>query len=183
MLKLNSKAALQTYLNQGHTVKYVFFWGHQQTKNTVSKTCFSQWYPASFTEHGIQYLTAEHYMMAQKAKLFDDMASYQKIINAKNAGEAKALGRTVQNFDDAIWCEQRFDIVVKGNLLKFSQNQPLGEFLSNTEQHVLVEASPVDKIWGVGLAANHPDINNPNLWKGLNLLGFALMEVRAQLNC
>jgi len=183
MLKLNSKSALQTYVNQGHKVKYIFFWGHQQTKNTVSKTCFSQWYPAPFTEHGIQYLTAEHYMMAQKAKLFNDMACYQKIIDAKSAGEAKALGRTVQNFDEIIWCEQRFDIVVQGNVLKFNQNKLLSEFLANTGQRVLVEASPVDKIWGVGLAVNHPNIENPNLWKGLNLLGFALMEVRAQLSC
>lgn len=180
ILAIRSQSELQAYVNQGKKVKYVFFWGHQVT-NSISKTCFSQWYDAPFTEDDVQYMTAEHYMMAEKAKLFEDTDCYQKIIHAKNPGEAKALGRTVKYFDDETWVANRFDIVVRGNLLKFSQNPTLGDFLVNTGKRVLVEASPVDKVWGVGLAADNPNIENPNNWKGLNLLGFALMEVREQL--
>jgi ribA/ribD-fused uncharacterized protein len=71
--------------------------------------------------------------------------------------------------------------VVEGNLHKFSQDENLKEFLLNTNERILVEASPMDKIWGIGLAADHPNIENPILWKGENLLGFALMEVRDEL--
>ncbi|WP_353570020.1 NADAR family protein, partial [Candidatus Albibeggiatoa sp. nov. BB20] len=140
---------------------------------SFSKACFSQWYASTFTEDGIQYLTSEHYMMAEKAKLFDDTENYQKIIHATNLGEAKALGRNVLNFDEVIWLAQRFEIVVRGNFLKFSQNKALGKFLANTGKRVLIEASPIDKIWGVGLAIDDPNIENPNYWQGLNLLGFA----------
>ena len=96
-------------------------------------------------------------------------------------GKAKKLGRQIKHFDEQIWLEQRFDIVVKGNYLKFSQNPELKQFLLNTSYRVIVEASPVDPIWGIGMAADHRDAANPKRWKGLNLLGFALMQVRDQL--
>ena len=92
------------------------------------------------------------------------------------AGEAKALGREVRGFDEDTWVKNRFGIVVAGNLLKFQQNKGLGMFLLGTNERVLVEASPVDTIWGVGLAADNKSIENPNLWRGLNLLGFALIS-------
>ncbi|MDN3685544.1 NADAR family protein [Vibrio sinaloensis] len=86
---------------------------------TVSKSCFSQWYESTFSENGIEYMTAEHYMMAEKAKLFGDNETYQKIIKATNPGEAKSLGREVRGFDESKWVENRFQIVVSGNVLKF----------------------------------------------------------------
>ena len=120
-------------------------------------------------------------MMAEKARLFGDTKAEQKIISASNPGEAKKLGRSVLGFDDNLWFENRFSIVVNANVAKFSQNAELKTYLLGTGSRVLVEASPVDKIWGIGLAVNDAGFENPNLWKGENLLGFALMEVRSQL--
>ena len=177
-LKIRTVEELKDYVNSGNKVKYVYFWGHQNTRLEVSKTCFSQWYESEFIDCCLAYMTAEHYMMAEKAKLFNDHGTYEKIIGASNPGEAKALGREVKGFDESVWENCRFGIVVKGNTLKFGQNPDLKEYLINTGDRVLVEASPVDRIWGIGLAADNQKIENPNLWRGLNLLGFALMEVR-----
>ena len=91
------------------------------------------------------------------------------------------MGREVRGFDDARWCEARFEIVVQGNLAKFSQHPALGDYLLSTRDQVLVEASPVDRIWGIGLAADDTKASRPEQWRGLNLLGYALMEVRDRL--
>lgn len=169
-------------IHQGERLKYVFFWGHQPKKDgSICKTCFSQWFESSFSLNGISYLTAEHYMMAEKARLFDDQGALKQIIEAKNPALAKKLGREIRGFDEVRWNERRFDAVVEGNLAKFSQHQSLKDFLLNTGDRILVEASPVDKIWGVGMAEDHANIENPAMWQGLNLLGFALMEVRQRL--
>ncbi len=120
-------------------------------------------------------------MMAEKARLFDDRICLNRILKSNNPGEAKKLGRTVQSFQQDVWIKHRTPIVVAGNMAKFSQNEQLKEFLVNTKTRVLVEASPVDRIWGIGLGADNPDRENPWKWKGLNLLGFALMQVREQL--
>ena len=162
-------------------MKYIFFWGHQEKGSEVSKSCFSQWYESAFEEDGNRFITAEHYMMYHKAKLFGDHNACNKVLHASNPGEAKAIGRGVQGFNQELWEENKFDIVVKANFVKFSQNSELKNFLINTGTRVLVEASPVDKIWGIGLAQDNSASENPNTWKGLNLLGFALMDVREQL--
>ena len=120
-------------------------------------------------------------MMAEKARLFDGSAT-DAILTASNPGEAKKLGRQIRNFDQAIWEAHRFEIVVRGNLAKFSQHGSLKQYLLGTGDRVLVEASPRDRIWGIGLSASDPAAPNPYDWKGLNLLGFALMAVREQLN-
>ncbi len=160
-------------------IKYLFFWGHQKSKNgDLTSSCFSQWWVSPFIVDNVVFNTAEHWMMAQKALLFEDNEMYEKIIIAKSPAEAKALGRRVRNFDDATWNAKRFDIVLKGSLQKFTQHKDLKEFLLNTKDRVLVEASPTDRIWGIGLTADSEKAENPNLWNGLNLLGFALMEVR-----
>ena len=177
-LKIRTVEELKVYVNSGNKVKYVYFWGHQNTRSEVSKTCFSQWYESKFIDCGVTYMTAEHYMMAEKAKLFNDNDTYEKIIRASNPGKAKALGREIKGFYESEWEKCRFGIVVKGNMLKFGQNPDLKEYLINTGDRVLVEASPVDRIWGIGLEVDNQKIENPNLWRGLNLLGFALMEVR-----
>ncbi|MBP1223277.1 NADAR family protein [Flavobacterium sp. 1355] len=162
--------------------KYLFFWGHQPNKDgSISKTCFSQWWLSSFDVDGITYKTAEHWMMAKKALLFNDKEIFEKIIQAKSPAEAKKLGREVKNYVDMVWLANRFEIVKEGNLYKFGQNKDLKEFLLNTNERILVEASPVDPIWGIGMAADHKEVNNPEKWQGLNLLGFALMEVRDEL--
>lgn len=180
-MEIRTRDQLIDHVNNSNPVKYVFFWGHKKPNEGVSKTCFSQWYEANFEIDGVIYQTAEHYMMAEKARLFGDTKAEQKIISASNPGEAKKLGRSVLGFDDNLWLENRFSIVVNANVAKFSQNAELKSYLLGTGSRVLVEASPVDKIWGIGLAVNDAGFENPNLWKGENLLGFALMEVRSQL--
>ncbi len=177
-MNIRSNEDLLNYVNHGNSVKYVFFWGHQKQKMDISKTCFSQWYESSFEVEGIVYPTAEHYMMYAKVKMFDDSEIASKIIAVKTPGEAKKLGRQVNNYNEQVWQENRFNIVVQANLQKFGQNSKLKDFLVNTGNRILVEASPVDKIWGIGLATDNTSIENPNLWKGLNLLGYALMKVR-----
>ena len=166
----------------GQPVEYVLFWGHRPPKDGgVSAACFSQWYDASFQVGKETFRTAEHFMMAGKAELFGDLALRQQILEAKTPDLAKQLGRKVAGFDERRWAEHRFDIVVAANMGKFGGNGALRRFLVSTGDQVLVEASPVDPVWGIGLAANDADARHPARWKGLNLLGFALMEVRAQL--
>jgi ribA/ribD-fused uncharacterized protein len=164
---------------KGVNLKYIFFWGHQKSKSGhLTLSCFSQWWTSPFDVEGVRYNTAEHWMMAQKALLFDDKHFFEKIILAKSPAEAKSLGRKIRDFDEKVWIEKRTEIVVKGNLQKFKQCPNLKQFLIDTKNKVLVEASPFDKIWGIGLAEDNEKIKNPKCWKGLNLLGFALMEVR-----
>lgn len=170
--------ALRNRFNSGEKLKYTFFWGHQSNRPAVNACCFSQWYGAPFTIDGQVYPTAEHFMMAEKAALFGDQETRRRVLDAPNPGAAKAFGRQVRGFDDGVWEENRFDIVMRANVAKFSQNAELGQFLKQTGSRVLVEASPVDRIWGIGLATDDARVSNPNLWLGLNLLGFALMRVR-----
>lgn len=165
----------------GEKIKFLFFWGHTEKGNEVTKACFSQWYPCSFEIGGITYHTAEQYMMAQKALLFQDESAYGGIMAAKHPGQFKELGRQVRNFSEAVWDRHKAGIVVEGNLAKFSQNSGLRDFLAQTGGRVLVEASPYDKIWGIGMSADNEKAQNPQLWNGQNLLGFALMEVRDRL--
>ncbi|MDH5382920.1 MAG: NADAR family protein, partial [Cyclobacteriaceae bacterium] len=92
---------LANFVNHGNKVKYVFFWGHKKSGSGISKSCFSQWYESVFTVDEKKYLTAEHFMMAEKARLFGDIKSEQKILAASNPGEAKKLGRDVIGFNEA----------------------------------------------------------------------------------
>lgn len=159
---------------------FIFFWGHRKGKK-IGKTCFSQWYEVNFEVDGHKYNCAEQYMMAQKAWLFKDFEIFGKILNTKDPKDIKTLGREVKNFDPKIWSEHKFEIVIKGNLGKFGENTELKEFLLSTGDKILVEASPYDKIWGIGMKVGTPGIDNPANWKGENLLGFALMSVRDEL--
>lgn len=181
MLNIKNREELLTHIEKDSDVEYLFFWGHQKPKNGVSKSCFSQWYESPFSDDGVQYKTAEHYMMAEKAKLFNDEQILSKILNANKPIEVKKLGRKIQNFKEDTWLKHRFDIVRKANLLKFDQNSKFKDFLLNTNNKVLVEASPVDNVWGIGMASDNPLVQDPQNWKGLNLLGFALMVVREEL--
>lgn len=142
---------------------------------------FSQWHKKRFSINDIEYNCCEQYMMAEKARLFDDQDSIDKIIAAKFPGEQKKLGRNVKGFSEKIWKKHRYNIVLKGNMAKFSQNTDLKEKLLKTGNAILCEANPKDRIWGIALKAHDPKVKNPQQWKGLNLLGKALMEVREAL--
>ena len=177
-----STAWLLDQLAQDTRVRYLFFWGHQPSKDgIITKSCLSQWWMASFVVAGVTYRSTEHWMMAEKARLFDDESTLERILASKSPAEAKKLGREIQHFEPEAWEANKMDIVTTGNLHKFSQHPDLKNFLLSTGDRVLVEASPVDAIWGIGLAADSPDAENPARWQGPNLLGFALMDVRDQL--
>ncbi|WP_271218818.1 NADAR family protein [Streptosporangium carneum] len=166
----------------GERLRYLFFWGHRPPRDGgVGPGCLSQWWPAPFTAEERLFPTAEHYMMAHKAWLFGDDRTAERILTAEHPGEAKSLGREVRDFDEAVWDEHRYGIVVRGNIAKFGGRPELGEFLLGTRARILVEASPVDRIWGIGLAADDERAASPAAWRGLNLLGFALMDARDAL--
>ena len=150
---------------------YVFFW------NGV----YSQWYQAPMTIDGIEYNCCEQYMMHQKALTFGDTKTAELIMEAEHPKDQKALGRQVKNFDKAKWDTVSIGIVYKGNYAKFSQNDELGDELLATGNKILVEASPYDTIWGIGMGEKEPGINDPANWKGLNLLGWSIMLVRKEL--
>ncbi len=177
-----SLADLQARADAGEVFDYLPFWGHRQRADGVlTASCFSQWYPARFEVDGVRYASAEHFMMAEKARLFDDQATLAKVLVAPTPNDAKSLGRRIAGYDDARWAAHRFDAVVRGNVAKFSQSNRLRDFLADTAPRVLVEASPVDAIWGIGMAADDPRAVEQRQWAGLNLLGFALMAVRDRL--
>lgn len=174
---------LRRQYSRGKRLKYLYFWGHtqKQPSSMITKSCLSQWYHSGFVIDNIYYPTAEHYMMAEKARLFNDQQKVSEILKANNPKLAKSLGRKVAYFVPDIWNERCLAVVIAGNFAKFSQNPELADFLLSTKQKILVEASPVDKIWGIGLSEDTPNIDNPLIWRGKNLLGFALMTVRQQL--
>lgn len=169
-------------ISRGGRVVYLHFRGHRPGPGgAVGAGCLSQWWPAPFTVDGIEYATAEHWMMARKARLFGDGEAEAKAVAAAGPAQAKKVGRLVRGFSDATWERERFGIVVEGNVHKFSQHPKEAAFLLGTGERVLVEASPMDRIWGIGLAADDERAHDPARWRGLNLLGFALMEVRERL--
>ncbi|MEM6930512.1 MAG: NADAR family protein [Myxococcota bacterium] len=166
---------------RGEPTKFLLFWGHTPKGPTVGPWVFSQWFDSDFEHDGDAYPTAEHFMMAEKARLFSDREALEAILDCTDPGKAKALGRRVRGFDEAAWRAARFDIVVRGNLAKFGQDDALRTYLLETGDRVLVEASPRDRIWGIGMGARNPDARHPAAWRGTNLLGFALMVVRDRL--
>lgn len=177
-----SNEQIKLVFNSGQNLEFCFFWGHTpKIIGEVDKSCLSQWFERKFEYRGIQYLTAEHWMMAEKAKLFNDDLSLEKILNCSSPKEAKSIGRKVKDFDEVVWNRNKARIVKNGNYLKFKQNEDLWGFLDNTKNKILVESSPYDKIWGIGMRSKDMGVKNPNNWKGYNLLGYALMEVRDKL--
>ena len=178
-----SVVELRAKMDQGWEPAFLFFWGHTPKPNQahIGRECLSQWYPAELVVGGMRFPSAEHLMMYRKALLFGDEATARRIMESRHPGEAKALGRTVRGFDEAVWERERFDIVIAASVAKFSQNAALRTFLLNTKQRVLVEASPRDAIWGIGLSEANPASRHPEQWRGLNLLGFALMRARREL--
>ena len=171
--------ALRREYQQGQRYKFLFFWGHQpQADGSIGAGCLSQWWPCRFTAEGTSYTCAEQYMMAEKARLFGDEESLAAILAAAHPKEMKALGRGVRNFQQETWESRCYQLVLRGNLEKFRQNPALLEFLLGTGQRILVEASPRDRIWGIGMGRQNPQAENPLKWQGKNLLGFALTQAR-----
>jgi len=173
---------LLAQLAAGQTFKYLYFWGHKSRgDNVITASCLSQWYLRGFTHEGISYPTAEHWMMAEKARLFNDDENLAKILAADNPGAAKKLGRQVRDFDLPVWKTNMRRIVANGSYLKFSQNPDLLEFLETTGSKILVEASPYDPHWGIGMSKADAEIVGPEDWRGTNWLGWCLMEAREHL--
>jgi ribA/ribD-fused uncharacterized protein len=150
------------------TNTHIYFWG----------SIYSQWYKISFKDGSILFSSAEQFMMYSKAMLFSDKIISKQILETNDQEKQKDLGKKAQGFKQDIWDAHKFEIVVKGNLLKFTQNESLKKQLLATGDKILVEGSPFDKIWGVGLKWNDPRILNESNWQGENLLGKALMVVR-----
>ena len=167
---------------RGERVKYLPFWGHRpRSDGQLGSHCLSQWWPSPFTVDSVTYASAEHWMMAGKARLFGDVEAERRAVAASSPAAAKKVGRQVRDFDDSVWVRERFALVVEGSVHKFGQDPALRGYLLSTGERVLVEASPVDRIWGIGLARDDPRTADPGTWLGLNLLGFALMEARERL--
>lgn len=182
MVRIDSWDVLKQEVRTGARVKYLHFWGHRPLPDgRVGASCLSQWWPSPFTVDGVRYATAEHWMMAGKARLFRDAEAERLALVAEHPAEAKKAGRLVRGFDDAVWARERFRIVVEGSVHKFAAHPELRGFLLDTGERVLVEASPLDRVWGIGLAATDQGAGDPERWKGPNLLGFALMEARERL--
>lgn len=150
-----------------------FFFGAQDP--------LSNWHPARFVVKTVPFGCAEQYMMYAKACLFGDREVAAQILAAPTPKEQKQLGRKVCGYDEAIWAARRERIVFAGLLEKFRQNPRLDRCLLATGTTMLAEASPYDRIWGIGLSVNDPRISAPSFWPGQNLLGKVLMEVRSVL--
>lgn len=174
-------ALLRAAEAEGTLPGFVRFWSHEPRAAHPGRWVLSQWWEAPFELDGVRYATAEAYLMAEKARTFGDERALAEILAAPHPGVAKEAGRRVTPFDAGVWAELRYDVAVRGNLAKFGQHEDLRAYLLSTAPQVLVEASPVDAIWGIGLAADDPAAERPLDWPGTNLLGFALMEVRARL--
>lgn len=153
------------------TETHIYFW------NGI----YSQWEPSEFRIDGAKYNCAEQYMMAEKARLFNDIEAYTDIMLTKSPSEQKAIGRRVKNFDPVKWNEVCRLVVYRANHAKFSQNPKLLEELIASHPKKIVEASPYDTIWGVGLHFTDDKILDEKNWKGQNLLGEAIMQVRSDL--
>lgn len=176
-MKYNIEILKQLIDNKPDT-PIIYFWGHTPSSKEINMSCLSQWYDCWFEVNGIIYHTAEQFMMAEKARIFGDEETRNKIMDSNNPFDHKKLGRTVKGFVGEIWDAQKFDIIVKGNKAKFSQNQPLAEYLLSTGNAILAEASPYDRIWGIGLDREDAKLGTVSDWQGENLLGCALMCVR-----
>lgn len=152
------------------TTNWTFFWNGP----------FSNWYPAKFIYKGIKFENSEQAFMWEKAMHFKDVVISEMILKTPNPADVKKLGRQVIGYDDVEWSKVRYKYMFDVCLQKFSQNQSLKLELLNKSN--FVEASPYDRIWGIGMMEGDFGIENPNNWKGLNLLGKVLDEVRSSIN-
>ena len=149
---------------------FVFFWG--------STSPFSNWYLCPFVHHGKQYNCSEQYMMYKKAMLFKDYDVAEMIMGQTEPRKQKFLGRQVRGYVDSVWMDKCQDIMVEGLISKFTQDTYSLNTLLDTGDKIIVEASPLDKIWGIGLSRDDPRALDESQWLGQNLLGKVLMRTR-----
>ena len=170
---------VQDYYKKGEPLEFIFFSGHQKTNNgNITKSCLSQWYASTFEMNNVKYSCAEQYMMAEKARIFGDEEALEMIFKAYHPNQMKLIGKKVKNFDEEVWSREKMNIVKIGNMAKFSQNPKLKKYLIGTKSKILVKTNKHDLIWGIGLSKDDENIENPLKWKGQNLLGFILMNIR-----
>lgn len=174
--------SLRAAARAGQVFRYRLFYGHAARQDgKLGDGVFSQFWPCSFTLEDVNYGWAEQWMMAGKARLFRDEEALERILAAGSPMACKKIGRQVRGFNDALWRAHRFELVTQGNVAKFGQDPALRAHLLATGDEILVEASPTDRIWGIGLSREHKDARDPAGWRGQNLLGFALVRTRAIL--
>ena len=150
------------------TKTHIFFWGSE----------FSNWHHCEFTYKGHDFKNTEQAFMWEKAMYFNDQEIADEILITPSPSSNKGLGRAVKNFDPKTWLVDGYPIMVAVNLSKYFQNEDLKKILLRTGDKILVEASPYDTIWGIGLKESDNDVLDESKWKGKNLLGKALMDVR-----
>ncbi|WP_297996278.1 NADAR family protein, partial [uncultured Campylobacter sp.] len=165
-------------INSSEAHEFLFFY---KPDGAADESCLGQWQSSPFAVDADEYACAEQFMMASKAQIFGDEQTRAQIMQSCDAKQMKALGRQVRGFDERLWGEVRYSVVLSGNYYKFTQNPAMMRFLLATGDKILVEASPLDKIWGIGLGQQSENASRPSAWRGQNLLGFALMEVRDEL--
>lgn len=164
---------------EGTNRDFLFFWGHNPSEDgEITSSCLSQWFIAPMKVDGIVYPTAEHWMMSKKALLFGDTVAHQRIMASHSPKIAKHYGRMVAGYDESTWVAQRESVLLEGNQHKFTQHSGLKKYLLGTGDQIIVEASPYDKIYSIGMDSEDPNALIPEHWNGLNVLGFCLMEVR-----
>lgn len=150
--------------------KFTFFW--------ESDSPFSNWYPQSFDHEGKRYNCSEQYMMYKKAMLFKDTDVAEMIMEQAHPRKQKFLGRQVRGFDQEVWMAKCQDIMVPALVSKFTQDTYSLNCMLDSVGTTIVEASPYDKVWGIGMTKDDPRATNPTQWDGLNLLGVVLMKAR-----
>lgn len=166
----------------GKKFRYTMFWKPEPSPDgQLTESCLGQWWKSDFWFISHTYCCMEQFMMANKAELFGDKGILSQILACEDPKTIKALGRKVRNFEETVWNKVKYSIVLNGNFLKFTQNPALREYLLSTGDDILVEASPLDAVWGIRMGKTNEHAQEPLKWKGQNLLGFALMEVRDEI--
>ena len=151
--------------------KYEFFWGGP----------FSNWYPSNFTVDGKTFNCGEQFMMYEKAMTFGDIKTAEEIMSTNNPRDQKKLGRQVKNYDNKVWAEVRFEKVKRGLKEKYAQDDFFKNYLKDRKDKIIVEASPYDRIWGIGYRQNDPNILDQKENWGENLLGKCIMDIAKEL--
>jgi len=162
--------------SQWHKSKFiapVYFWPKKEFTNQLVKNGYPE---------EVEFTSAEQFMMYTKAMLFMDLETASEILRTKNVRKIKELGRQVKPFIENTWNVYRWNVVYMANKYKFTQNKILKQALLNTKGTTLVEASPYDKVWGIGLGEKDPQALNRSNWRGQNLLGEILTELRIELS-
>lgn len=159
---------------------YVFFYGHTEGRPFA---CFSNFYPSKFTADGKNFNCSEQYFMKKKQEMFDptNVQLANAIMAETSPAKIKAFGRQVKNYDETKWNQERYRVMKEALMYKFGQNQNMKQILMSTGNKILCECTNLDKIWASGLHITDPDRFDETKWKGQNLLGKALMEVRNEL--